>query len=214
VAALTDNSTNASLDSLSSLTAGGVIVDIGTGDGRFVYRCARENPSKFYIGIDANTKPLAKISMKATRKPAKGGLANLLFIQAAVEDLPTELNDAADEIHIHFPWGSLLRTLATGDEKALRGLHRICARGCLLEVVIGIDTERDRTEIERLALPELSLDYVEAVLKPRYDRIGFEIREQGVLSMKEWARLHTSWARRLATNDRREVVYFIAEAQK
>ena len=148
--------------------------------------------------------------MKATRKPAKGGLANLLLIQAAIEDLPTELNDTADEIHIHFPWGSLLRALATGDEKALRGLHRIGARGCLLEVVIGIDTERDRTEIERLVLPELSLNYLESVLTPRYERTGFEMREKGVLSVADWARLHSSWARRLATNDRREVVYFIA----
>jgi len=214
VAAPTDNSTNASLDSLSSRTAGGVIVDIGTGDGRFVYRSARENRSKFYIGIDANAKPLEKISMKATRKPAKGGLANLMFIQAAIEDLPTELNDTADEIHIHFPWGSLLRAVATGDENALQGLYRIGARGCLLEVVIGIDTERDRTEIERLALPELSLNHLESVLTPRYEQTGFEMREKGVLLIADWARLHSSWARRLATNDRREVVYFIAEAQK
>ena len=189
-------------------------MDIGTGDGRFVYRSARENRSKFYIGIDANAKPLEKISMKATRKPAKGGVPNVLFIQAAIEDLPTELNDTSDEIHIHFPWGSLLRAVATGDENALRGLHRIGARGCLLEVVIGIDTERDRGEIERLALPDLSLNYIESVLTARYERIGFEMREKGVLSIADWKRLHTSWASRLSTNDRREVVYFIAEARK
>jgi len=29
-----------------------VIIDIGTGDGRFVYQSARRNPNKFYIGID------------------------------------------------------------------------------------------------------------------------------------------------------------------
>ena len=214
MAAPTDNSTYASLDSLSSLTAGGVIVDIGTGDGRFVYRCAREDRAKFHIGIDANAKPLEKISMKATRRPAKGGVRNALFIQAAIEDLPAELNDTANEIHIHFPWGSLLRAVATGDENALRGLHRIGARGCLLEVVIGIDTERDRTEIERLALPDLSLNYIESVLTARYERIGFEMREKGVLSIADWKRLHTSWASRLSTNDRREVVYFIAEARK
>ena len=214
MAAPIDNSTNASLDSLSSVTAGGVIVDIGTGDGRFVYRCARENRAKFYIGIDANAKPLEKISMKATRRPAKGGVRNALFVQAAIEDLPTELNDTANEIHIHFPWGSLLRAVATGDQNALRGLHRIGARGCLLEVVIGIDTERDRGEIERLALPDLSLNYIESVLTARYERIGFEMREKGVLSIADWKRLHTSWASRLSTNDRREVVYFIAEARK
>jgi len=84
VAAQFDNSTKKNSENLSPHTAEGVVVDIGTGDGRFVYNSARANPSKFYIGIDANAKPLEKISMKATRKIAKGGLPNVLFIQAAV----------------------------------------------------------------------------------------------------------------------------------
>jgi 16S rRNA (adenine(1408)-N(1))-methyltransferase len=63
-----------------------VIVDIGTGDGRFVYQSARENPRKFYIGIDPNVRPLEKISEKIYRKPAKGGATNALFDQAALED--------------------------------------------------------------------------------------------------------------------------------
>ena len=145
------NSENSSLH-----TAKGVIVDIGTGDGRFVSTAARANPSKFYIGIDANTKPLEKISMKATRKPLRGGLPNVLFVQAAVENLPEELNATADEIHIHFPWGSLLRAVVLGDEAVLASLRRVCAPQCLLEIVIGIDEERDRSEIERLELPKLS----------------------------------------------------------
>jgi 16S rRNA (adenine(1408)-N(1))-methyltransferase len=214
VAALSDNSTSASLDNLSNLTAGGVIVDIGTGDGRFVYQSARENPGKFYVGIDANAKPLEKISMKATRKPAKGGQPNLLFLQAAIEDLPTELNSVADEIHIHFPWGSLLSAIATGDERVLRSLLRISTPECLLEVVIGIDPERDRAEVKRLELPSLSLDYIDAVLTPRYEASGFKIIERGSVAPEDWADLQTSWARRLQGNDRREVVYFIAEAQK
>ena len=69
-------------------TGEGIVIDIGTGDGRFVSAAARANPNKFFIGIDANTKPLEKPSMKATRKPAKGGLPNVLFVQATVEDLP------------------------------------------------------------------------------------------------------------------------------
>jgi 16S rRNA (adenine(1408)-N(1))-methyltransferase len=213
VAALSDNSTNASLDNLSSLTAG-VIVDIGTGDGRFVYQSARQNPAKFYIGIDPNARPLEKISMKATRKLSKGGLRNILFIQAAIEDLPTELNDIADEIHIHFPWGSLLRAVATGDEELLLDLHRISAPNGLLEVVIGIDPERDRAEVKRLDLPHLSLNHMEAVLAPRYDAAGFRVRETGMVSPEEWPRLQTSWARKLQGNYGREVVYLIAEARK
>ena len=214
MAAPIDDSTKASLDNLSSLTAGGVIVDIGTGDGRFVYRSARTNPAKFYIGIDAQPKPLQKISMKATRKAGRGGARNVIFLQASVEDLPTELNDTADEIHIHFPWGSLLRAVATADENILRELHRISRRDCLLEVVIGIDQERDRKQIQQLGLPCLSADYVDKTLTPRYEAVGFKIRERGILPRSDWSQLHSSWARRLQSNDRREVVYLIAEARK
>ncbi len=211
---LSDNSAQTSFDNLSSLTAGGVIVDIGTGDGRFVYQSARENKSKFYVGIDANAKPLEKISMKATRQPAKGGATNLLFVQAAIENLPNELNDTADEIHIHFPWGSLLRAIALGDENALHSLHRISAAGCLFEVVIGIDPVRDQTEVERLNLPALSDEYVKNTLAPRYEAADFLIRESGLVLPADWGHFKSSWARRLKGNDSRQVVYFIAEARK
>ena len=189
-------------------------MDIGTGDGLFVYQCARENPGKFYLGIDANAKALAKISMKATRRPAKGGAGNALFIQARVEDLPDELNNTADEIHIHFPWGGLLRAVAAGDLTVLRGLRRIMVGGGLLEVVIGVDAERDRSELERLELLPVTLEYITSVLVPRYRAAGFEIKEQENLAAREWPHLQSSWARRLRGNDQRRVVYFIAEAQK
>ncbi len=104
-----DNSTAMPSENLSLPTGAGIVLDIGTGDGRFVSVCARQNLNKFYIGIDANPRPLEKISEKIHRKPTKGGLSNVLFIQAAVEDLPSELDGVADEVHIHFPWGSLLR---------------------------------------------------------------------------------------------------------
>ena len=188
-------------------------MDIGTGDGRFVYNHARQNPQKFFIGIDANVaSALEKISMKATRKPAKGGLPNVLFIQAAVENLPEELNGVADEVHIHFPWGSLLRTVAVGDESVLQNLRRISAPESVLEIVIGIDEERDCTEIERLGLPTLSIDYLESVLIPKYEAAGFEVMEKGILSPSDWSRLETSWARKLQGNTNRNVIYLIAQA--
>lgn len=214
MAARSNNSTLTISESLSRLTGGGVIVDIGTGDGRFVYESAKESPEKFFIGIDPNTKPLRKISMKATRKPAKGGVANVLFIRAAIEELPSELDNTADEIHIHFPWGSLLGGIADGDERILGGLHRIGAPGCLLEVVVGLDPGRDRRELERLGISEFSVDYVRTTLAPRYEAARLKMKEVGVLDKGEWTSLHSSWARRLSSNDAREVVYFIAEAQK
>jgi len=152
-----DNSTEKSSENSSPLTGEGIVIDIGTGDGLFVYQSARENPQKFFIGIDANTRPLEKLSEKVHRNPKKGGLPNLLFLQAAVEDLPEELNGVADEVHVHFPWGSLLRAVYAGDRQVLQNIRRICSRGAALEIVIGLDPERDRTEIERLGLTHLSI---------------------------------------------------------
>jgi len=212
VAAQSDNSTEKNSENLSPHTAEGVIVDIGTGDGRFVYQSARANPLKFYIGIDANAKPLEKISMKATRKPLRGGLPNVLFVQAAVENLPEELNETANEIHIHFPWGSLLRAVALGDQTVLQSLRRICAPECLIEIVIGIDEERDKSEIERLGLPKFSTEYLENFLTPNYRAAGFEITESGILTAADWSKLETSWARKLQGGSNRQVTYLILQA--
>jgi 16S rRNA (adenine(1408)-N(1))-methyltransferase len=189
-----------------------VVIDIGTGDGLFVYQSARRNPQKFYIGVDANPRPLEKVSEKVHRKPAKGGLANVLFIQAAVEDLPTELDGVADEVHVHFPWGSLLRAVAAGEREILRNLRRICALDALLEIVIGFDPERDSSEIARLALPPLSLEHIDSVLAPEYRSAGFEIFERGIIASSEWPEFQTSWAKRLKGNTSRALVYIIARA--
>ena len=199
-------------NSLSPPTGEGVVIDIGTGDGFFVYQCARENPKKFYIGVDANARPLEKISEKIHRSPAKGGRPNVLFVQAAIETLPSELDGVADEVHIHFPWGSLLRCVARGDENVLRNLRRICASEGVLEIIIGLDPARDRSEIERLGLTLFSTDYIDQQLVPRYRAAGFEIAERGVLPRSEWSKLQTSWAKRLRGIEGRTLIYIIARA--
>ena len=196
----------------SERTGEGVIIDIGTGDGRFVYQSARQNPNKFYIGIDPNARPLEKISEKIHRKPAKGGAPNVLFIQATVEDLPAELNGVADEVHVHFPWGSLLRAMATGDVTLLGKLRRICAPEALLEVVIGLDPARDQTEIERLGLTPLSIEFIDRQLVPNYRAAGFETIERGILAASKWPEFNTSWAKRLHGNEQRPITYLIARA--
>jgi len=203
-----------SLSTNSSLPTGeGIVLDIGTGDGLFVYQSARLNPQKFYIGIDANTRPLEKVSEKIYRKPNKGGLPNVLFLQAAIEDLPEELNSVADEIHIHFPWGSLLKAVMRGEVTMLHNLRRLCSDDALLEVLIGADVERDAAELERLGITSLSISFVDSVLTPAYAEAGFEITERGECLPADWPDLQTSWARRLNNNRNRSLLYFIARAR-
>lgn len=215
MAAPGDNSTGGSLKNsldLTELRGEGIVVDIGTGDGRFVYQSARQNPKKFYIGIDPNVSPLEKISEKIYRKPAKGGAPNALFIQAAVEDLPPELDGVADELHVHFPWGSLLRAVASGDVAVLQNLRRICAPGALLEVVLGLDPARDQSEIERLGITPPTLEFIDQQLTSRYRAAGFELTERGIIAATEWPEFNTSWAKRLHQNDQRAITFLICRA--
>jgi 16S rRNA (adenine(1408)-N(1))-methyltransferase len=184
---------------------------MGTGDGLFVYNSARRDPQKFFIGIDANRRPLQKISEKIHRNPAKGGLPNVLFAQSAVETLPSELDRIASEVHVNFPWGSLLRTVVLGDE-TLPNLRRLCADQAVLKVVIGIDVERDRTELERLGLPLLDDNYLSSVLPARYANAGFEIVKAESLAGPDLAALETSWAKRLRSGANRSFIRIVAKA--
>ncbi len=136
----------------------------------------------------------------------------MLFLQAAVEDLPSELDGVADDVHVHFPWGSLLGAVAAGDDVLLRNLRRICSSGALLEVIIGLDPRRDVSELDRLAIPTMSVGYIDSVLAPRYRDAGFEIIERGIVPSSEWPKIKTSWAKRLRGSTSRSLTYIIGRA--
>ncbi len=67
-----------------------VHVDFGTGDGAFAYWTARHQPGDLVIGVDANGASLLDVSRKASRKPARGGLSNVMFGRVSLEDAPGE----------------------------------------------------------------------------------------------------------------------------
>jgi 16S rRNA (adenine(1408)-N(1))-methyltransferase len=176
----------------------------------FVYRSALQNPQKFFIGVDANPRALRKISEKIYRKPTKGGAPNVLFVQAAVENLPEELTGIAREVFVLFPWGSLLRAFALGEIAVLRGVRRICAEGALLTVVIGLDPQVDRTQIDQLQLPDLTDMYVKTSLAPKYESAGFRIVYAGIPDGAPFEVPSTTWAKRIRFNRNR--IRFILRA--
>jgi 16S rRNA (adenine(1408)-N(1))-methyltransferase len=167
---------------------------------------AKEHRHRFYIGIDANPKPLEKPSMKATRRPAKGGLPNAMFIQAAVEDLPEELSGIASEIYINFPWGSLLGSAASADTAFLNSIRRVAAAQCRLEITIGVDPERDRTELERLGLGRKLEPF--AIIEG-FAAAGLHLCVHRELKSGEWRDLRTTWAKRLQGHGRRVIHQFV-----
>jgi 16S rRNA (adenine(1408)-N(1))-methyltransferase len=162
--------------------------------------------------VDAQAAALENVSNKIYRKPAKGGLPNALFVHASVEALPEELDGVADAVHINFPWGSLLRGVALGEEAVLRNLRRICVPGASLKIVIALDRERDKSEVTRLGLEQFSAEFIKTTLITRYRAAGLEITDDGALSPSEWRQIQTSWARRLDGNAMRVASYLNARA--
>ncbi len=128
-----------------------------------------------------------------------------MLVQAAVEDLPAEFKHTASEIYINFPWGSLFHAVATGDAAILISLKDILLPGGTLAITIGVDPIRDKAEMERLGIPELSLAYIDSELRSAYASAGLKLIERGEISEYEWSRIETSWARKLAGNAGRRV---------
>ncbi len=176
----------------------------------FIYHQAKQNPNKLCIGIDPNTKPLEKISTKICRNPAKGGAPNALYVQASVEDLPEELNGIANEIHILFPWGSLLAGVTNAGSPMLENIKKICTPGATLRIMMALESKKDQSEIQRLDLPELSKEFVESFLVPRYESAGFNVLQTQSISFSELAALPTTWAKRLQHNKERSVLLLTA----
>jgi len=131
----------------------------------------------------------------------------VLFLQVAIEELPDELIGIATEVHVQFPWGSLLRGVATGDELIVRNLRRLCGNEARLEVLIGLDARRDQSELTRLKLPELSQEYLKGRLVPAYEANGFKVVDYGILSTSEWPEIESSWARKLRHSPTRRLIY-------
>lgn len=105
---------------------GHVLLDIGTGDGRYVRTVARACPALFAIGLDASRENL--------RASSRSALANELYVIANALSMPPELHDRADHITINFPWGSLLRGLVEAEDSLLQGMLAVTKPGALLEV--------------------------------------------------------------------------------
>ena len=103
-----------------------VILDLGTGDGRYARTLAAEHPDWFVLGLDTCRENL--------REHSQAKRQNLLFVITSAQELPEELNGLASHISINFPWGSLLESLLVGDALLLRGLERVSGPSVSLDV--------------------------------------------------------------------------------
>lgn len=185
-----------------------VVIDVGAGDGRVAYRLARAHPDWLVIGLDPNWRGMTETAVRSNRKPARGGVENLLLVAAAIETAPEELAAVADEVLVLMPWGKLLRGLILGEQDVCTGLRRVAKPGATVDVTIGTSIWRPPVPLEIRDLPEATVDYVRDRLSPLWARAGLRITVAESVTGAEAGRLTSSWARRL-DSDKPEVVLHI-----
>ena len=166
------------------------MVDLGTGDGRFVLHTAARDPSVLVIDIDADAASMVEGSWKA----ARSGLPNALFVVAAAEDLPRELDGLADDVRIHFPWGSLLRGIVTADAAVVDPVARLCAPGASVTALLSV-VERDH----------VASSFDGSMVSTGFRRHGLVLVDAREASATEIAAARSSWAKRLGAGSRRPV---------
>ena len=113
-------------------------------------------------------------------------LPNLLLLREPVESLALE--SVADEVTVHFPWGSLLRGSLAGDERVFAAICRLPRPGGVLTVMLSV-TARDG----RAPLDEADV----ARIRRAYRSSGLVLEEQRAVTRADVDAAGSSWGKRL-----------------
>lgn len=178
-----------------------VLVDLGTGDGRHAYGLAGERPDWLVVGVDAISEPMAELSAKASRKPAKGGRPNLVYVRASAEQPPPELRGRADEVHVVLPWGALLAGTLLPRPDVLGGIVALARpAGARLSLVLNAEPWLESTPKDMAELPAVTVEHVDRALAPAYAEAGIVLGPARLVGRAEVDALNSTWAKRLAAS--------------
>jgi 16S rRNA (adenine(1408)-N(1))-methyltransferase len=160
-------------------------MDLGTGDGRFVLAHAAAHPDRLVLGVDANAAAMVDAARRASRPAGSGGVPNARFIVSSLDALPAELDELADLVTVHFPWGSLRSAAAGHDSEATARLVRLVCPGGTLDVRLA-DADRDGgAPIDPQAVAAA------------YMRLGLSPLAVRPANLADAIAVHSSWGKRL-----------------
>ena len=181
-----------------------VVIDVGTGDGKNVYKNGKLDPDALYVGLDAAAQNMIDTAKKLVKKPEKGGLPNVLLVVGTAENPPAELYGKADELTVLFPWGTLLQGVACAQEEMLSKLRALCKDGADFTFVTTYSPSFEAAEIEKRGLPPLSIEFLEGDYKDSIAPMGFLVEEVALHDNSYAANFESAWAKRLAHGRRRD----------
>jgi 16S rRNA (adenine(1408)-N(1))-methyltransferase len=186
-----------------------VVIDLGAGDGKFAYRYAKENPHALVLAIDADKNQLEEVSIKVTKKPAKGGLPNVLCLWHAVTELPAELDQVADQVFINFPWGSLLAGIVKQEPSTLAAIANIAKPGAEVVIYVSYFDKYEPKMIADYQLPVLTSELLNQNLAKAFSLQGVQLElAESVFGNADIATLST-WSKKLINARQTRPVYFV-----
>lgn len=158
-----------------------ILLDLGTGDGRYVHALAMQRPGCFVIGLDACRENL--------REGSRTDRPNVLFVIAEAHKPPHELRGLISHLTINFPWGSLLDGLLSADPAMMEALIFMAGANASIEIRLNAGAlEEAGSAFDR------GVDRVSSNLL----RSGWSIDQVHATEPAELRALPTTWARRLA----------------
>lgn len=157
------------------------VLDLGTGDGRFVRTLASRHPDWFVIGVDACRENL--------REHSSAKQSNMLFVIASAQELPAEFLGSFSQITIYFPWGSLLDGLLACQPGLMHGLACVVRPDAQIEICLNAGA---------LAEAGQSLESGTERVYENLSRLGWTLRHPHPMDIQALAQFPTTWAKRLA----------------
>jgi len=157
---------------------------VGAGDGGYALHRAKTEPSTFAIALDASPDALSAGAWRAKRTR----VVNAAFLVEAVERIPSELAGLANEVTVHFPWGSLLRGVIAADERVLTPLARLLKPDGELRLLLSATLRDGYADLTPGDLSALAGCYAE---------LGLELTEMRAANRMDIAASRSSWAKRL-----------------
>ncbi len=186
-------------------------IDLGTGDGLFAWRLAKQKPDTFVIGIDASRESLREGSSRAIKKPSRGGTPNAIFICMNILEMPVEMVDIADSISINYPWGSLLQAVTEPREKVMQQFLNLAKSKCHFDFYINMQVFEDDKRRDDLNLPEMNSEELMTHLTKSYTKLGLKILSKKYIPAGGKVDVASTWAGKLTRRSKRSTLYIEAE---
>jgi 16S rRNA (adenine(1408)-N(1))-methyltransferase len=179
-------------------------LDIGTGDGRFIYKSALKNRNFLYIGIDPASN-LKDYQREINRKRLK----NALLVNSSIENFNPGISEYFDQISIILPWGNLLKYTATCDAEFFAKLKHWLKINGSIEIIFGFNEELEEKETKRLNLKELNEKEIQYLKELYLDLKNFQLNLFKEISYKKLEDIETTWAKKLSFGANRKYIHIL-----